>query len=103
MTKIKSVHQRLRMSTGVTYRAALSFGPSTVECLSRLLGAERHQRHTRKKIRLLTLFRQAVLVLRWFAAAKTAGRGHLHKQHGGNIQVIGIRVEQGHGIGLEVG
>lgn len=54
------------MPTSVTYRATLSFDRSTVEHVSRLLGAERRRRRTRKKTRLLTPFRQAVLVLRWF-------------------------------------
>lgn len=54
------------MSTSVTYTATLSFDRETVRFVSRLLGAERRRRRTRGGTRLLTPFRQAVLVLRWF-------------------------------------
>jgi hypothetical protein len=65
-TKIKSAYQRLRLSTSVTNHATLPFDQSTVEYLSRLLGAEHRRRRTRRKTRLLTPFRQTVPVLRWF-------------------------------------
>jgi hypothetical protein len=54
------------LSTSVTYTATLSFTRETVQFVSGLLAAERRQRHTRRGTRLLTPFREAVLVLRWF-------------------------------------
>ncbi|MGW3958166.1 transposase family protein [Streptomyces sp. NPDC004752] len=54
------------MSASVTYIATLTFDRETVWYVSGLLAAERQRRRTRSKTRLLTPFRQAVLVLRWF-------------------------------------
>jgi len=54
------------LSTSVTYTATLSFDRETVQFVSRLLGAERRRRGTRRGTRRLTPFRHAVLVLRWF-------------------------------------
>jgi DDE superfamily endonuclease len=50
----------------VTYTATLPVRDQTVLYLSSLLHAERARRGTRKDRRVLTCFKQAVLVLRWF-------------------------------------
>ncbi|WP_394805549.1 transposase family protein [Streptomyces althioticus] len=44
----------------------LTFDRETVWYVSRLLAADRRHRRTRRATRLLTPFRQAVMVLRWF-------------------------------------
>ncbi|KWX00888.1 transposase [Carbonactinospora thermoautotrophica] len=53
----------------VTYPATLAVSRQTVLFVSGLLRAERRRRGTRRGSRALTCFRQAVLVLRWFADA----------------------------------
>jgi hypothetical protein len=50
----------------VTYTATLPVRDQTVLYLSSLLHAERVRRGTRKDRRVLTCFKQAILVLRWF-------------------------------------
>jgi hypothetical protein len=50
----------------IAYRAMLDVSRELAQYLSRLLGAERRQRGTRKNSRALTCFNQAVLGLRWF-------------------------------------
>jgi hypothetical protein len=50
----------------VTYEAVLDVSEDTVLFLSRLLHAERQRCGTRKGTRVLSTYKQAVLVLRWF-------------------------------------
>ncbi|XVS61334.1 transposase family protein [Actinosynnema sp. CA-299493] len=50
----------------VTYTAVLDVSEDTVLFLSALLHAERERRGTRKGMRALGTYKQAVLVLRWF-------------------------------------
>jgi hypothetical protein len=50
----------------VTYTAVLDVSEDTVLFLSGLLRAERQRRGTRKGRRMLSTYKQAVLVLRWF-------------------------------------
>lgn len=50
----------------VTYTATLSMREETVLFVSRLLHAERARRGTRTGTRVLSCFKQAVLVIRWF-------------------------------------
>jgi hypothetical protein len=63
----------------IAYRAMLDVPRELVAEVSRLLGAERRRRGTRKGVRALTCFWQAVLVLRWFrdrADPAALGRDH---------------------------
>jgi hypothetical protein len=50
----------------IAYRAMLDVPRELVIELAKLLRAERRARGTRKRTRLLTCFKQAVLVLVWF-------------------------------------
>ncbi len=54
------------MSDPVTYTAVLPVAEETVRFVSRLLAAERRRRGTRARRRVLSCYRQAVLLLRWF-------------------------------------
>jgi DDE superfamily endonuclease len=63
----------------IAHRATLDVSRELALWVSRLLGAERRRRGTRKGSRALTCFRQAVLGLRWFrqnADTATLGRDH---------------------------
>jgi hypothetical protein len=53
----------------VSYTATLPVRDQTVLYLSSLLGTERARRGTRKDTRVLSTYKQAVLVLRWFLDA----------------------------------
>src|SRR4051812_33697953 len=55
------------MSDSVTYSAVLPVSQETVLFVSALLADERRRRRTRSRRRALGCYRQAVLVLRWFA------------------------------------
>ncbi|MDQ0748153.1 hypothetical protein QF034_002384 [Streptomyces africanus] len=52
--------------TGITYTATLDVGRETAETLARLLREHRERLGTRKGTRALGVFKQGVLVLRWF-------------------------------------
>ncbi|MGW9032666.1 hypothetical protein ACWGQ5_53785, partial [Streptomyces sp. NPDC055722] len=54
------------MSSGITYTAVLDVRRATAEHLAKLLRGHRERLGTRKGTRALGVFRQAVLVLRWF-------------------------------------
>ncbi|MGW1365228.1 IS5/IS1182 family transposase, partial [Streptomyces chartreusis] len=54
------------MPSGITYTAVLDVRRETAESLARLLRGHRDRLKTRKNTRSLGVFRQAVLVLRWF-------------------------------------
>ena len=54
------------MSSSITYTAVLDVRRSTAEHLAKLLRGHRERLGTRKGTRALGVFRQAVLVLRWF-------------------------------------
>ena len=63
----------------VSYTATLPVGDQTVLYLSGLLHTERVRRGTRTGRRVLTPFKQAVLVLRWFQGERdipALGRDH---------------------------
>lgn len=50
----------------IVYRAMLDVPRALAQCLGRLLQAERRERGTRRRSRVLACFQQAVLGLRWF-------------------------------------
>ena len=91
--------QRLHALTSITYTATLDLGRETAETPARLLREHRERLGTRKGTRALGVFKQGVLVLRWFVdgtrltqlardnrvSVPTAYR-YLH--HGGKVQVI---------------
>jgi hypothetical protein len=52
--------------TSITYTAVLDVGRETAETLARLLHEHRERIGTRKNTRALGVFKQGVLVLRWF-------------------------------------
>ncbi|AQW48453.1 transposase family protein [Streptomyces violaceusniger] len=52
--------------TNITYTAVLDVGRETAETLARLLHEHRQRLGTRKNTRALGVFKQGVLVLRWF-------------------------------------
>lgn len=52
--------------TSITYTATLDVGRETAETLARLLREHRERLGTRKGTRALGVFKQGVLVLRWF-------------------------------------
>jgi hypothetical protein len=52
--------------TSITYTATLDVGRETVETLARLLREHRVRLGTRQRTRALGVFKQGVLVLRWF-------------------------------------
>ncbi|MFJ7236261.1 transposase family protein [Streptomyces olivaceus] len=54
------------MPSGITYTAVLDVRRETAKSLARLLREHRDRLRTRKNTRSLGVFRQAVLVLRWF-------------------------------------
>ncbi|ADI04366.1 transposase [Streptomyces bingchenggensis BCW-1] len=54
------------MASSVTYTAVLDVRRATAEHLAKLLCGHREQPGTRKGTRVLGVFKQAVLVLRWF-------------------------------------
>ncbi|MFA3841364.1 hypothetical protein [Streptomyces aureus] len=62
----KVMSGRTRGFALVTYVALLDVPRPVVECLARLLDANRMRLRTSKGSRALGPFRQAVLVLRWF-------------------------------------
>lgn len=52
--------------TGITYTAGLDVGREAAEALARLLREHRDRLGTRKNTRALGVFKQGILVLRWF-------------------------------------
>ncbi|MFD6325979.1 IS5/IS1182 family transposase, partial [Streptomyces sp. NPDC058442] len=54
------------MPSSITYTAVLDVRRATAEHLARLLLGQRERLGTRRGTRALGVFRQAVLVLRWF-------------------------------------
>ncbi len=52
--------------TSITYTAVLDVGRETAETLARLLREHRDRLGTRKNTRALSVFKQGILVLRWF-------------------------------------
>jgi hypothetical protein len=93
------------LPTSVTYTATLDFDRETVWYLSRLLATERRRRGTRKATRLLTPFRQAVMVLRWFVdgirIAQLARDNGLSKRTGYRYLHEGIDVLAAHAPDLK--
>ena len=86
----------------VTYTAVLPAGERTVEFLAGLLAAERLRRGTRA----LSVYNQAILILRWFcdgtrmgqlardnAISKSTGYDYLHE----GIDVLAARAPSLHG------
>src|SRR4051812_8095071 len=64
--KIVPYNQRLHVSFSITYTAVLDVRRATAEHLAKLLRENRERIGTRRGTRALGVFKQAVLVLRWF-------------------------------------
>lgn len=66
LRRSRSGTQKLHALTGIAYTATLDVGRETAETLARFLREHRERLGTRKGTRSLGVFKQGVLVLRWF-------------------------------------